>query len=213
MSDKMQVLFTKQTGHVLAAFTRTADPEGKPKVSDLTGGNGLLVRNEDTTIFVAPETLDVSVVDLDAGVFFSPRDFVVGGGEVAKPGLNPVVLSSVTDDVPPLPPEDPPDPSPATIQFTSVRVTVVIEGDASDDEGVCVILQEANPPLGMEPERRVAQGAIAKATHYVSLNWKTSVDGALAPISNATQEFFILALVAGYQPLFAKRRPASIADA
>jgi hypothetical protein len=212
MNDKMQVLFAKQTGHVLAAFTRTADPEGKPKVEDLTGG-GLLVRNMSLpatiaeTILVPPETLDVSVVDFEPAVFSSPREFVVGGGEVAKQGAIVLTLVSVAP-----PPATPPPPllasPPPVIKFSAARVTVELDGDVTDEQGVCVILQEANPSPGMQPERRFAEGAIKSATHFVSLEWKTSPAGALASISDPPRSFFVLALVGGYQPLFAAGLPS-----
>jgi hypothetical protein len=69
-----------------------------------------------------------------------------------------------------------------------------------------VVLQEAQPAVGNAPERRIAQGVIKSGTHFVSLDLKTSPDGANASISNT--DFFILALVAGYQPLFGRRAPA-----
>src|SRR5262245_35738598 len=112
MSDKMQVLFVKQTGHVLAAFTRTADPEGKPEVSSLAG-SGLLVRNRTIvsgtpsggeTLVAPSDSLDVAVVDYDPDVFNDPRSFVAGGGKVAALGLSSIQLALVTDPIPPPPP-------------------------------------------------------------------------------------------------------------
>ena len=212
MSTKMQVLFAKQTGHVLAAFTRAADPEGKPKVSDLTGA-GLLVRNKDLglvggeTLSVPPEALDLSVVDFELTTFSSPREFVVGGGGVARLGAASITLEPTLASPPP-PTPAPPLHTPSRVNFTAARVTVELDSDASDDKGACFILQEAFPAPGTEPERRIAQGAIKTGTHFVSLDWKTSPDGSLAPIVNTTNAFFILALVAGYQPLFGQRQPA-----
>jgi hypothetical protein len=216
MNDKMQVLFVKQTGHVLAAFTRTADPEGKPQVSDLAG-SGLFVRNRLTdsttvtsggeTLVVPPDALDVAVVDYDPGVFTAPIGFVAGGGRVARLGAEVIQFNAATTSPPAPPPAPAPPPhDPPRVNFSATRVTVVIEGDTTDDKGICVVLQEAQPSVGNDPERRIAQGVIKSGTHFVSLDLKTSPDGANASISDV--EFFILALVAGYQPLFNRRAPA-----
>ena len=112
MNDKMQVLFVKQTGHVLVAFTRTADPEGKLQVSDLTG-SGLFVRNRTSvsanslsggeTLVVPAEALDVAVVDYDPDVFTTPIGFVASGGRVARLEAEEITLAPVTKP-PPLPP-------------------------------------------------------------------------------------------------------------
>jgi hypothetical protein len=205
MSAKMQVLFAKQTGHVLAAFTRTADPEGKPRVGDLTGA-GLLVRNrkklpltDGETLIVPPETLDISVVDFEQTTFSSPHEFVVGGGDVARLGA-PAITLETTLASPPPPTPAPPFHTPPRVNFTAARVTVELDS--------CFILQEALPAAGVEPERRIAQGTIKTGTHFVSLDWKTSPDGSLASVVNTTQAFFILALVAGYRPLFGRKQPS-----
>ena len=47
MNEKMQVIFFKHTSHALAAFTRTADPEGKPSIENLVG-DGIEARNKAT---------------------------------------------------------------------------------------------------------------------------------------------------------------------
>jgi hypothetical protein len=208
MSDKMQVLFAKQTGHILAAFTRTADPEGKVKTAELAGG-GLLVSNMRSitaaaqsppqVMLVPAEALDSAVVDFEPAVFDSPRNFVVGGGQVGKLGASPVDLSTSTT-VPPTS-SVPPPISPPSINFNTNRVTVVLDADADSEKGVCVIVQETTPAPGADSERRIAQGVIGANSHFVSLDWKTSPDGAAASVPDS-RGYFILALVAGYQPLF-----------
>lgn len=210
MNNKMQVLFVKQTGHVLAAFTRTTDPEGKPQVSDLAG-SGLFVRNRTIvsaasssggeTLVVPPDALDVAVVDYDPGVFTAPIGFVAGGGRVAQLGSEVIQLDAASPPTAAPAPQNPP-----IVNFSATRVTAVIEVNTTDDKGICVVLQEAQPPVGSEPEHRIAQGVITSGTHFVSLDWKTSPDGANASIPDT--DFFILALVAGYQPLFSVRAPA-----
>src|SRR5262245_23377418 len=106
MSDKMQVLFVKQTGHVLAAFTRAADPEDKPKISVLAG-SGLLVRNKKVitpsasggeTISVPAGALDVAVVDFDPDVFLLPSIFAAGGGKVESLGATAPSSPTLTAD-------------------------------------------------------------------------------------------------------------------
>jgi hypothetical protein len=148
------------------------------------------------------------VVDYDPDVFTAPIGFVAGGGRVAQLGAEVIELDVVGNSPPLPPPAAAPSPeNPPMVNFSATRVTVVIEGDTTDDKGICVVLQEADPSVGNEPERRIAQGVIQKGTRFVSLDLKTSPDGANASISDA--DFFILALVAGYQPLFGRRAPAS----
>jgi hypothetical protein len=213
MNDKMQVLLVKQTSHVLAAFTRAADPEGKPQVSDLLG-SGLSVHNRTIvapaplsggeTVVVPSEALDVAVVDYDPDVFAAPTGFVAGGGRVARLGTGVITLDAASP--PSSPPVLPPAPQAPQVNYSAVRVTVLIDSDTTDDKGICMVLQEAQPSPGNDPERRIAQGVIRSGTHFVSLDWKTSPDGANASISQT--DFFILALVAGYQPLFGRQTPA-----
>ncbi|MDQ1707815.1 MAG: hypothetical protein QOJ88_1026 [Pyrinomonadaceae bacterium] len=204
MNEKMQVLFAKQTGHVLAAFTRTADSENKPKVVAATGG-GLVVRQPTLVtalsatiqeMIVPAEALDLSVVDFDSAVFGSPREYVEGGGKIAK--LGPDTLLSVSTP--------PPASSPTTlvsspeVSFSTTRLAIQIPTNTADEKGVCVILEEKAPLPGVAPERRVAQGKIATGTHFISLDWKTSPDG--SPVSVPSGSYFVLALLAGCQPLF-----------
>lgn len=219
MSNKMLVLFAKLTGHVLAAFTRAADPEGKPSISDLTGA-GLLVRNKTgvsatltggEVLVVPPESLEVAVVDFDPDVFSDPRSFVAGGGTVSKQGpTSTAQLASPTISPPPASPSPStalvPPGSPPLVNFSNARVTVQVDANVTDDKGVIAILEEAQPLPGDAPERRTAQGVIKSGDYFVSLDLKTGPDGSLASISN--KQFFILALIAGYQPLFGTRLPA-----
>lgn len=212
MSGKMQVVFAKQTGHVLTAFTRTADPEGKVKVGE--SGGGLLVRHLRSvttasqsimpgllslTATVPAEALDSAVVDFHPAVFVAPRRFVVGGGEVAELGANTVDLGTANPlPVPPLPPATSHSP---LVNLNTVRATVQIESAATEEKGVCIVLQEAAPSPGDEIERRIAQGAIPQGEHFVSLDWKTSPDGSPASVSGG-RGYTLFVLIAGYQPLF-----------
>lgn len=206
MSDKMQVLFAKQTGHVLAAFTRTVDPETKLKVADVTGG-GLPVRQSrrftlatpPIEIILPPEVLDLSVVDFDSAVFGSPREYVVGGGGIAQLGPGTINLASNTE-LPPTSASGPPVSDPPRVKFNTTRVTVQIVTDTAEDQGVCIVLEESAPLPGVAPERRVAQGQIGAGTHFISLDWKTGPDG--SPVSIPPGNFKIMVMLAGYQPLF-----------
>jgi hypothetical protein len=69
-----------------------------------------------------------------------------------------------------------------------------------------VILQEVQPAPGDEPQRRVAQGKVKSGTHFVSLDLKNTPDGTPASV-DATKDFFVLALIAGFRPLFGQRKP------
>lgn len=217
MSSKMQVLFVKQTGHVLSVFTRTSDPEGAPKVKDLTG-SGLLIRSDAVVapavsggeeVAVPPESLDVALVDYDPEIFISPLGFVAGGGRVVKLGTGAANVATLAPSgtVPPPPPALPPAALTTPVfTFSTSRVTVQTVIDATDDTGVCVVLQEAPPLQGDKPARRIAQGVIKSGTHFASLDLKATIDGPVASIE--VKDFFIMALLAGHQPLFGKRQPA-----
>src|SRR5436853_1017988 len=217
MSSKMQVILIKQTGHVLAAFTRKADPEGIPSMPEWIGA-GLVVRNVKKVqptptandpigeaLAVPPEVLDIAVVDYDSAIFSDPRSFVAGGGKVAKLGPNLPHLDLTTDPVPSVSPALQTQ-FPSRINFSIARVTVQIDSDTVDDKSVCVILQEASRLPGNDPERRIAQGKIKSGSHFISLDIKMSPDGSVASIPN--KAFFVLALIAGFQPLFGNRPPS-----
>jgi len=191
------------------------DPEGKPAVSTLFG-KGLLIRSRTIvspppggggeTLVTPSDALDVAPVDYDPDVFSDPRSFVSGGDRVAKLGLNLPTLNSGP------PPPALPAPAPLTppaapqVNFSTTRVTVLLDSDTTDSKGVFVAFQEAQPLPGDEPERRIAQGAIISGTHFISLDLKTNPDGPAASIP--VKDFYVLALIAGYQPRFGKQPPA-----
>jgi hypothetical protein len=216
MNSKMQVLLVKQTRHVLAAFTRTSDPEGIPSVEE-TFHAGLAIRNREVVSGVASpsggeklvvpwEILEVAVVDMNSDVFRSPLRFVSGGGQVVEAGINPIIFQ----------PGPLPSPPPATpllaanspeVKFSSTRATIVLNGNTTEDKNVCLVIQETNPSADDAPERRFAQGVIKSGEHYASLDWKTSPGGATAPILHVTSIFNILALVQGFSPTFGAKAP------
>lgn len=96
MSDpKMQVIFVKQTGHVLAAFNRTAD-DSKSKIEDVVGAgfpfrNMLIIDSLGAAaggefVLLPPESLDVASVDFDEDTFLVPLNFVTSGPKVDQLG-------------------------------------------------------------------------------------------------------------------------------
>ncbi|MFO1119692.1 MAG: hypothetical protein U1E38_06145 [Rhodospirillales bacterium] len=92
MTQNMAVLYIKHTGHVLAAFTRTADPDGTPDLAAVVGA-GFMLRNPLTHTFhdrlqfvLPPDVLDVKVVPVDPAVFVNPQTFVVDGDQVTRVG-------------------------------------------------------------------------------------------------------------------------------
>lgn len=85
MSDKMTLLFVKETGHVVAGLTRAADPEAN-LTADVLAGEALSVRlNPDTEFLVEPDQLDVLITDFDEGVLAAPRMFFVDQDKKVQP--------------------------------------------------------------------------------------------------------------------------------
>jgi hypothetical protein len=201
MSDKMQVLFVKPTGHVLAAFTRTADPEDKPKVSALAG-SGLLVRNlttvsvsssEDETLHVESEggetlvapsdSLDVAVVDYDQDVFDDPRSFVAGGGKVESFGA----------------------PARSTITLSRDKLIIEVTGGVPSDLKVWAQVEKVITSTDSDPVTRVMTGIIEKTKTKAELILTISPGGTAASIP--TGKYYILVLVEGRPPQFETKSP------
>jgi hypothetical protein len=84
MIDKMTVVFVKQTGHVFAAVTRTAEPTSDISAESLAH-SGLLVRGLTAGVqFEVPEEeLAVLTVDLEPVVLLRPREFFVDEAQQA----------------------------------------------------------------------------------------------------------------------------------
>jgi hypothetical protein len=77
--DKMSVIYVEKTGHVLGAFTRTADSESEP-AADAVVGSALLLRDPDDgelLFSVGSQLLKVKNVDLNDGVLLASRDYVL----------------------------------------------------------------------------------------------------------------------------------------
>jgi hypothetical protein len=192
MSSKMQVLFVIHTSHVLAAFTRTADPEGKLKVEDLVG-TALPVRGASPVpsvankepLLVPPEMLDVATVELAADAFVTPSAFVVSGTKLDA-------IGSV---------------SPSSPDLTFDYITIKTASNVPENTKVWAQIQQAAPPAGEEPLRRVVAGEIPSTTAAVKLAL-TSLPGQ-PPASIPVGDYDAVILVAGQQPLFTRLTAAA----
>lgn len=195
MNDKMQVLFIEHTGHVMAAFTRTADPEGKPTIESLVG-DGLIVRNKKKvfplpvagdpvgeTFIIPPDSLEIAVVDFKPDVPKSPFGFTAGGGVATQLA------------VPPPAPE---------LKTTSIKVkkTGVSTTEATK---FWVQLEEVPPLIGNAPIRLVMQEAIDAGQTEKTIALKVTPAGPVVTIP--VKDFYLLVLVAGYEPRFSKEPP------
>ena len=80
--DNMSLIVFEKTGHVLGAFTRTADPEGTVTAEDVVG-DGLALRDPDTgddLVSVQPQHLTVQTIDRRDDVIVSHRSYVLEDG-------------------------------------------------------------------------------------------------------------------------------------
>lgn len=183
MSDpKMQVIFVKQTGHVLAAFNRTAD-DSKSKIEDVVGA-GLPFRNMliidalgaaagGEFVVFPPEALDVASVDFNEDTFLMPLNFVTSGSKVDQ-------LGSVTLPVPTL---------------TASQITITVSLAVPDKTKVLAVVQQVTPAPGQEPLRRVVEGEIASGASNIALDLKSMPDK--PPASIVPGKYDVLVLVAG----------------
>ena len=192
----MQVVFVKQTGHVVAAYTRSADPDGKVPVEQVAG-SGIRVRNVrdpdaspsgGESLAIPPKSLDVAVVDFRSDIFRAPLKFAMGGGVVVE-------LGSVT-----------PDP---TVFLTSNSITIdlnlTVPPGAPEGIKVWAQVEEVDPGDGSEPERRVVQGQVNQGESVVSISLTTEPEG--TPASMPSVPCNLLVLVATYQPMFTTATP------
>ena len=77
--QKMSVIYVEKTGHVLGAFTRTADAESEPPAEDVAGA-ALLLRDPDTgrqMFSVGSQHLKVKNVDRNDDVIVSHQSYVL----------------------------------------------------------------------------------------------------------------------------------------
>jgi hypothetical protein len=147
MTDKMTVLFVKHTGHVLAALTRNADPEGKISAEDVARG-GLLVRGlgGSEQFKVLPEELELITVDLDPALLRQPRAFIIDNGQ---PLQTPVATV-------------------ANVSLTSANITVALGAPVTEETKVWVQVDGGNLA-----EPRTAEGKILINTDNAVLQIQT----------------------------------------
>jgi hypothetical protein len=174
MSEKMTIVFVKETGHVVAALTRATDPEATI-APDVLAGDALVVRYvglptaagySDSAFLIQPDQLDVLIPDFDEDKITNPRGFFVDPDQQVKP-VNSVNAVGATF------------PSVAQIQVT-VAVAVTQESK--------IWVQIVDPATN---ERQIVTGKIAAGATNVSLN--------LSPL-DPTTNYDVLALVVGYAP-------------
>jgi hypothetical protein len=185
MNSKMQVIYIKHTGHILAAFTRTADPEGKPSFlpADEEDQRSLLIRDPDgrsVALSVPASVVEQKAFDFDPGVFASPTLHIVT--ETGVEPLNTLSLPSVSA------------PKKETIDVQASG------GNVSEDTNVWIQLDEVNPLNTEDPIRRVMTGLIEKNDSGVTLVMKSRPDDQPAPVR--TGSYYALVFVAGELPLF-----------
>jgi hypothetical protein len=147
MNPEMNLLYLKSSGHVLAAFTRSGEPDTGEKLADAFVGDGLHVRGlgvvnhyastADFNLqdFVIPKT-DIGVfrTALDNSVLRSPRDSYLTSLD-ASPALNTMVNPSLVLA---------PAPAPATLPYTST-FTVVLSPPSDKDFPVLVYFVPQSP--------------------------------------------------------------------
>jgi hypothetical protein len=193
MSGLMSVIYVPETGHALAAVTRTADPTVPFDLSHLGGGQ-LIVTNINS--ITSPSTPGE-----EGETFFVPSSVL----KVTKNPISPIaaLLSNpldyaVDNDVPQA-------IGPSTVQMPTLTATQIQIGIASPPAGslnVWVHVQEKPPLLDpANPEVRVSSGQMPAGSGSVTITLTGSPGG--VPIALPTgKNYSILLLVAGYQAFF-----------
>jgi hypothetical protein len=192
MNEKMQVIFFKQTFHALAAFTRTADPEGMPSIENLVG-DGIEARNKATvpppatgteTLLVPAASLDVAVVDFEDDVFTLPLGFAVSGSSVTP------ISSNVT----------------VTASLTATKLTITVSLSSPNELKVWAQVAKVLTLTDTEPDGRIIKGKIDANQTFVDLSLTIVPDGPAASIATG-KDYYVLALVEGLPPLFTTTKP------
>lgn len=174
MTDKMTVLFVKDTGQVVAALTRAADPEAK-LTADLLVGEALVLRYIGdptalaygfTDFLIESDELDVLTPDLDTDVISSPRSFFVDSNQKAVPSNS---FTTVTPSFP---------------NVTQILITLSVAVTPESKVRVEIV------KLGTA-ERQVATAKIAAGGKLVDVN--------LRPLEPTTS-YDVLTLVQGFEP-------------
>jgi hypothetical protein len=191
MSDQMLVVFVQETGHVLGALTRTADA-GSKLTPQAAAGAGLVVHGPKELLVVAADFLAVLVAKYDAQVVRSPRQFAAGGAVVAQLDVSRQATVPATG-------------------LTTAKITINAATAGIEKLKVWAQVEEAAPPPGREPERRVMKGEIPAGMTTVTLDLKLQPDGPVASIPQVAtapkKDYFVLALVSGHLPYVGTHTP------
>jgi len=88
MQEKMTVVKSALTNHILGAVTRTGNPEGKISALDMTG-EYLTIKNKSTGNdefrIDSEKILITEYIDLNKELFSSPYDYIAKDGKAVKP--------------------------------------------------------------------------------------------------------------------------------
>ncbi len=172
MNDKMTVLFVKETGNVVAALTRAADPEAK-LTADLLAGEALLLRYAgDPTVagyvnadfLIKPDQLDVLIPDFDPDVLSKPQGFYVDSNQKVVPAN---VAASVAPTLP-----------------VRTQVLVTLDPAVTPESKVWVQIVGPDPQDTQVVTGKIAAGGLATTINLRQLQ--------------ATTHYDILTLVQGY---------------
>jgi hypothetical protein len=146
MTDKMTLLYLKQTGHVLGAVTRVADPDGEITPEALAQG-GLFVRGlaANQQFEIQPEQLDVLTVDLQEVALLNPRGFIVNEEDQTAEELQPGGSSALNA---------------STVTATRVTVNLAASPATTTEVKVWVQIQGGNLTQPQIVSGKIAAGAV-----------------------------------------------------
>jgi hypothetical protein len=186
MSDSptMTVLYVKNVGNVLAAFTQVAKAANGVSAADLTG-QGLIVRNlwnlrtPPPQVFpdkyvIPPDALDAADVPLDPEVLFVPRIHVY---DASQKTLNPLPTAVGSIDL---------TVAQADFKATQLKVTTT-KAAAKVPDDTPVLVQVNGSTLSIP---WTGTGTIAKNTNSLTFNHDSLANGT----------YSVLLLAAGYLP-------------
>jgi hypothetical protein len=195
MSGKMSVIYVPDTGHAVAAVSRTSDPAAAFDLTHL-GGDSVIVKNANTVpapltgggeeFFVPSSVLKVTSqpIDLDEGLLFMPLTYALDHD-------TPHLIGSPLPSPPP----------PATLVKDKITISVTSPLSTAADLTIWSQVQEMSPIVGTSPEIRISTGVLPKNSLSVDIQLTGSPGG--TPITLPSQRtYYLLLLVAEYQPFF-----------
>lgn len=176
MSEKMTVIFVKDTGNVVAALTRAADPEAQ-LTADILAGESLVLRYVgdpsetgygETDFLIESDQLNVLIPDFEKDVLSGPRQFWVDRDEKVVPTDAVTTITAAFPNV------------------TQIRIT--LSAATVEESKVRVEIVGPNPD-----DRQIVTGTIAAGVATVTIN--------LRPLPAST-DHDILTFVQGLAPNF-----------